>query len=100
MLKLKYKVLKELSEEGIKQLFINHWYGLHKKYLIICLIIGFAWLITSSIIFEDDTTGIIAMLIPAILVPCYWLYYPIRLANKWWMNIKNNEQPIDIDKVL
>jgi hypothetical protein len=100
MLKIKYKILKELSEDGVKQLFINHWYGLHKKYVIISSVAVFAWVMASSIIFEDDMVAITAMLVPAISVVYFWVHYPARLANKWWVNIKNNEQPIDIDKVF
>jgi hypothetical protein len=100
MLKLKYKVIEELSEEGVKQLFINHWYGVYKKYILICAGIGFGWLIAAGIIFENATLRFWATSIPIVIIVCFWMYLPIVKAKKWWARIKNYEQPIDIDKVL
>jgi len=93
----KIQVIRMMSEGEVKNLGSSRWFNKVYKFLTIYLL---AWVVYSVAIgqfLHDGNLVLLLVAIPALVGFAIIYYFAGRAGDKFWREVKDKEQPVDVN---
>ncbi len=92
-------VLNKMTEGAIKGLGSNRWMYRKRWMLSGAFIVSVIWMIVSTYLYEQSVSSAIIAVAPLAIVALVFYAQATKVGNKFWEEIKDKEQPVDISKI-
>lgn len=90
------QILRTMTQNQIEILGSELWMKKHRISLVIVAVVCFAWMGLITINTEDSIVASVIALIPFLVSFILWTWKYLKEGKRFWENIKDKEQPIDL----